>query len=115
MKQFGYGAIVVSFLLKRVPLMRPRVPLSRLDSEDPRMTRWVEAITHHGGGGHPRVTYGTVFFRWLRGQLLMVEDYSYAGEDFRDDPDLPLPEGDQWDDRGKKHITIHVFCFLYYI
>ena len=43
----------------------------------------------------------------------MVEDYAYAGTDFRGDPDLPLPPGGQWGDMGKKQnpkIAIFVFC-----
>jgi hypothetical protein len=34
----------------------------------------------------------------------MVDDYAYAGLDFRGDPDLVLPEGSQWGNLGKKHI-----------
>ena len=67
------------------------MPLSRIDAEDPRMTRWVEAMERHGGGGEPRVAYGAVFFCWLRGQLMMVEYYVYDGVDFRGNLDLALP------------------------
>ena len=45
----------------------------------------------------------------------MVEDYAYAGTDFRGDPDLPLPPGGQWGDMDKKQnpkIAICVFCLL---
>ena len=38
------------------------------------------------------------FFIWLRRQLIMVEDWSYAGTNFTGDPDLPLPEGEEWDE-----------------
>lgn len=34
----------------------------------------------------------------------MVNDYGYAGVDFHNDPDLVLPEGEDWDATlGKKH------------
>ena len=36
---------------------------------------------------------GSVLFRWLDDQLLMVEDYAYARTEFRGDLDLPLPIG----------------------
>ena len=98
LKKFGYGVGVVSFFLEIFPLVRPVVPLTRLDAEDPRMSQWVEAMARHGGGGGPRVEYGVVFFHWLRGQTLMVEDYAYAGIDFSNEPDLPLLEGDHWDE-----------------
>ena len=45
----------------------------------------------------------------------MVEDYAYAGIDFRGDPDIPLPPGEKWGDIGKKqnpNIDICVFCLL---
>ena len=29
---------------------------------------------------------------------MIVEDYAYAGTDFRDNHDVPLPEDDQWDE-----------------
>ena len=41
----------------------------------------------------------------------MIEDYSYEGVEFRDDPELVLPEGEKWDDRGKKDTIHHVFNF----
>ena len=43
----------------------------------------------------------------------MVEDYVYVGENFRGDPDLPLPEGDHWDGLGKNNIITHVFLFYF--
>ena len=49
----------------------------------------------------PKVSYGSRFFPWLRNQLLMVEDYAYDGADLCHDPELALPEGEMWDDRGK--------------
>ena len=38
------------------------------------------------------------FFGWLRRQLIVVEDWPYAGTNFTGDPDLPLLEGDDWDE-----------------
>ena len=56
----------------------------------------------HIGAGRGKVKFNDLFFRWLRDQILMVEDYDYAGTDFTGDPDLPLPPGRQWGDIGKK-------------
>jgi hypothetical protein len=39
--------------------------------------------------------------------MLMVDDYAYAGLDFRQDPDLDLPEDAQWGDLGKKYTFFH--------
>ena len=38
------------------------------------------------------------FFIWLHCQLIMVEDWPYAGTNFMGDPDLPLPEGEEWEE-----------------
>ena len=94
--------------------MRHQVTVSRLDPKDPRIRRWVYVMAHHGGGG-PKFFYDSAFFLWLRGQLLMIEYYSYEEEDFRENPELPLPEGQEWDDRGKKDTIHHIFNFLIFI
>jgi hypothetical protein len=39
-------------------------------------------------------------------QMMMIDDYTYAGFDFRGDPDFAFPEDAQWGDLGKKH----TFC-----
>ena len=45
----------------------------------------------------------------------MVEDYAYEGAYFRDDPELALPEGEEWDDRGKKrHYPLCFLIFVFY-
>ena len=41
--------------------------------------------------------------------MLMVDDYDYAGLDFRGDPDLVLPEDAQWGELDKKYT---IFSFL---
>jgi hypothetical protein len=64
------------------------------------MKRWVDLMACHGGMS--TITYGLVFFQWLRDQLIMIEDYTYAGNNFHGDPDLALPDGSQWGDIGKK-------------
>jgi hypothetical protein len=63
----------------------------------------------------PIVKYDDQFFDWLQNQVVMVEEYAYAGLDFRGDPDLTLPEGSQWGNIVKK-VTIflsflNVFVF----
>jgi hypothetical protein len=75
------------------------------------MKRWVDLMAQHGG--LPIVTYGSIFFEWLRGKIIMVEDYSYARTDFHDDPDLALPKGSQWRDIGKNDFFI-IDCFWHF-
>ena len=79
------------------------------------MVRWVEVMAHIGGG-RAKVKFEAAFFRWLRDQILMIEDYAYTRTDFRGDPDLPLPPGAQWGDIGKKQnpkMVIMFLCFFY--
>ena len=57
-------------------------------------------MDHHCGGGL-RVKYGATFFDWLDDQLLMIEDYTYVGTDFRGDLDLALLVDEQWGDLGE--------------
>ena len=45
--------------------------------------------------------YPPQIFIWPQCQLLVVDDYAYAVTDFRWDPDLPLPPGEQWIDACK--------------
>jgi len=101
-KQFGYGSIVISFFLKRLPIFQIQGavvadPLPR----EPRMARWA-ALMPKGGWGQ-QMAWRPEFFIWFRHQLIVVEDWPYAGIDFTGEPNLPLPEGEDWDEElGKK-------------
>ena len=58
---------------------------------DPRMQRWVELMARHAG--QSTVMLSNAFFSWFRRQIIAINDYAYAGVDFRGDLDLALPEG----------------------
>ena len=52
LNNFGYGSIVVTFALKRIPLLAPQhilVDVGR--AQEPRMIRWVTLMAHHNEGG----------------------------------------------------------------
>ena len=72
--------------------MRLQVVFKSLRARDPRMLSWIQVMARTGAG-RGRVKFGDPFFRWLRDQILMVEDYAYAGIDFSGDATLPLPPG----------------------
>jgi hypothetical protein len=98
---------LVSFSLERVPVFHlQHVDWGVLAPHDPQMKRWVELMAHHGGV--PTVTYGHVFFQWLRDQLVMIEDYAYVETDFHGNPDLALPKGSQWGEIGKNDFSLYV-------
>jgi hypothetical protein len=114
LKKFRYGSLLVSFFLERVPIFRLQVEWNLLGPRDPRMLRWCQLMARHVAG--PIVKYDDIFFDWLQIQMLMVDYYSYAGLDFRGDPDLALPEDAQWGDLGKKYMHFFLFkCFFEFL
>jgi hypothetical protein len=90
LKKFGYGSLLVSFFLEQVPLLRLQVEWNISCPRDPWMLRWCQLMALHVAG--PIIKYDDTFFDWLQPQMLMVDDYAYAGLDFQGDPDLALPE-----------------------
>ena len=92
--------------------MRPHVVFIELRLRDSHIKRWVRIIACTGVG-RGKVKFGDPFFRWIRDQILMVEDYAYVGTDFSGDPDLPLPPGWQWGHIGKKQETLKWMNFFY--
>jgi hypothetical protein len=57
---------------------------------DPTMVRWIEVMRRQRGG---RVVtpYNDDFFFWWRRHIIALDDYPYAGIDFRGDPNMSLP------------------------
>ena len=90
LRQFGYGSILVSFILERLPIFQGQgaivaEPIPR----EPRMTRWAALMPRSGGG--QQMSWRPEFFGCLWRQLIVVEDWPYAGTDFTADLDLLLP------------------------
>ena len=119
LKTFGYGPIVVSFALERVPMLIPQqLTVDDLGPREPKLVRWVAVMARHPDEGAAVVRFSDSYFDWLEGQLFVIQDFPYAGMDFRGDPDMVLPQGEQWDDRGTFIFTsflIMYFLFFIYI
>lgn len=94
-KQFGYGSILVCFFFQKVPQMRPWATMPSFSTKDPAMLKSLGLLVRLGGGHQPH--FSEDFFSRLDQEILVIDDYGYAGIDFRNDPDLVLPEGDDWD------------------
>jgi hypothetical protein len=79
---------------------------------DPTMARWIEVMKWQGGG---RVVtpYNDDFFFWWQRQIIALDDYPYAGINFRGNPDMPLSPGSSYDTIGKSFYIFHFFVFLY--
>ena len=100
-KHFGYGTILTTFFFERVPALRPRVISTISSPRDPRIARWVDMMKRLGGSEVPQTTWHDEFFLWWGEHIIAVDDYPYAGMDFRGDPDLLLPPGAAWGAVGK--------------
>ena len=53
--------------------------------------------------------YDDDFYIWWEQQLLALEQFPYAGMDFRGDPDLFLPPGGAWGELGKQILIFLTF------
>ena len=105
-KNFGFGTILCTFFFEKVPALRPRVAVAISSPRDPRMGRWDDLMKRLGGGEVPRNAFDDHFFAWWEQQIIAVDDYPYAGLDFRGDPDLVLPPDAAWGKIGRNFLLI---------
>ena len=101
---FGFGSILSTFFFERVPRLIPRVDIAPHGDWDLAQQRWANVMRRLEGG---RVAnpYPAEFFPWWRRQLITIDDYPYAGIDFRGDPNMPLPLGAAYGDIGNESQT----------
>jgi hypothetical protein len=111
---FGFASILCSFFFEWVPSLAPRVDILPRGPRDPTMAWWTEVMRRQRGGRVP-TPYNEDFFYWWKRQVIALDDYPYAGIDFRGDPDMPLPPGTAYGDIGmsKCFELFHFFVFLY--
>ena len=78
------------------------------------MLKWSGLLIRLGGGRQPH--FSEDFFSRLDQDVLVVDDYGYAGIDFRNDLDLVFLEGEDWDSAlGKKHAisSFNSYIFIF--
>ena len=110
LKTFGYGPLVVSFALERVLMLIPQqLTVEAGLPREPKLMQWVAVMARHPHEGTEVVRFTPEYFRWLEDQVFSIQDFPYAGVDFRGDPDMVLPPGEQWDDIG--NFIFHKFFF----
>src|ERR1700722_11099148 len=80
------------------------------------MTIWVAVMARHPDEGEKVVRFPEAYFDWLKDQVFSIQDFPYSRMDFRGDPDMVLPQGEQWDDRGiftfHSCFNLSIFLFL---
>ena len=86
--------------------MSPAIPLEIRHPCQPRLSRWGDIFLRHGGGDVVQGMYDDNFYTWWERQVPALEQFPYAGLDFRGDPDLVLPPGGAWGEMGKFLIFI---------
>ena len=74
---------------------------------EPKLMRWVAVMARHPEEGSNIVRFPHEYFHWLENQAFAIQDFPYAGMDYRGDQDMALPPGEQWDDLGK--IIFNIF------
>ena len=84
---------------------------------EPKLMRWVAVMAHHPDEGTEVVRFTAEYFHWLEDQVFSIQDFPYADVDFRGDPDMILPPGEQWDDTGNfifhKFFKLSIFLFVF--
>jgi len=112
--QFGYGSILVTFFIRRVPMLRLQIVMGNLFLQDTRMMLWEKHMGRELGG---RIDdwYGIGFISWWCHQIVGIKDFTYESMDFQQDPGLSHPLERYGD------LLVNVFldfiffqCFLYF-
>jgi hypothetical protein len=91
-RNFGFGTILCAFFFERVPSLSPRETVRGHIASSPAVNRWVVLLPRQGGG-RTIEAFDDKFFDWWSRQILVIEDYPYAGIDFSRDPDMGVPPG----------------------
>lgn len=114
-KNFRYGTILCSFF-EKVPGLHPRVLASISSPRDPQMGRWADLMKCLGGGDVLRTAFDDEFFSWWEQQIIVVDNYPYAGMDFRGDSDLVLPPNAAWGKIGNHFLSFYQSLrFFFYV
>ena len=109
-RNFSFNSILSTFFFERVLGLSPRVDIPPHGVRDPAQRRW-ETIMRRLGGGRLANPYPMDFFPWWWWQIIAIDDYPYAGIDFRGDLDMPLPPGAAYDDIGNESQTLSLNFF----
>jgi len=104
---FSFGLILVVWFLERVHILQPRFLLMVVEERQPRLMQWASIFVWHGGeeGGHYFTATLSRVWHYIEQIILR---YPYFGMDYQQDPDMVLPPGEVWDQRGM--LVYFMFC-----
>ena len=80
--------------------LSPAIPLPVQSPRQPRLSIWGDIFLRKGGGGLVQSLYDDDFYFLWEQHFPALEQFPYAGMDFRGDPDLVLPPGGAWGELG---------------
>jgi hypothetical protein len=80
---------------------------------EPCMEKWTSFSPRLGTDS--KFNFTANFFAWWRRQIIVIEEFLYAGVDFLGNVDLVLPEDIDWDVSGTKPNLVMCFLFIFYI
>ena len=75
----------MSFFFERLPALRPVVPLPPLFPHHPRLTIWGDIFLCQGRRGGIQRGYDDDFYLWWERKAPALEQFPYAGLEFRGD------------------------------
>ena len=67
-------------------LIPQQLTVDILGPREPKLIRWVAVMARHPDEGAAVVRFSDSYFHWLEDQLFVIQDFLYAGMDFRGDP-----------------------------
>lgn len=76
-------------------MTQPYASLFIVIVQDPAIKKWSEVLSHIGEGTQPH--FSEEFFDLFVQHIWDINGYGYAGIDFREDWELELLEGEDWD------------------
>jgi hypothetical protein len=89
-KKFRFGIVLFLFFFERVPSLSLREIVWEHVAYFSAVCRW-ETLLPQKGGGRTIEAFDDTFFDWWAWQILVIEDYPYAGINFSRDPDMLVP------------------------
>jgi hypothetical protein len=94
-------------------MLRLRFLLSVLGARETWLRRWLTVLLRHGGGKGGHFFSAEASQVWQQMSQVILQ-YAYAGVDFWDDPNMVLPPGEVFDQRGMLIDDANMYVFVFF-